>query len=166
MHTILIASAQLYDTDLSVSPPTVDLLLRSWVRGICSIDIPISGQTDSRGLYIRHRSSISLANAQSLPRPLRSIDMSSSIECQQEFGTASRCLPVELLVVVAEFLTGDLCFGTVANLNATCNIVHQETLPVLFETTFWSYERDAELRLEGIVKDRGEYLPDYRKYVK
>jgi hypothetical protein len=92
--------------------------------------------------------------------------MSSCIECRHQSGTASPCLPVEILVIVADFLTGDLCFGTVANLNATCNIVHQETLPVLFETTFWSYESDAALRLEGIVKGRGEYLPDYRKYVK
>lgn len=47
-------------------------------------------------------------------------------------------LPVELLVIVAEFLAGDLCFGTAASLSATCRTVHQETLPVLFETTFWS----------------------------
>lgn len=72
---------------------------------------------------------------------------------------------MELVVIIAEFLIGDLCFGTVASLNATCQLVHQETMPVLYETTFWSFKRDAELRLERMKEGRAE-RPDYRKYIK
>jgi hypothetical protein len=36
--------------------------------------------------------------------------------------------------VVAEFLAGAHCFGTLANLNIASHNVHDQTLPVLYET--------------------------------
>jgi hypothetical protein len=41
---------------------------------------------------------------------------------------------VELFAAIAEFLIGDLAFGTAASLNVICSAVRMETLPVLYET--------------------------------
>jgi hypothetical protein len=66
-------------------------------------------------------------------------------------------LPVELLVIVSEFLAGDHCLGTLANFNVASSTVHQETLPVLYETAVWRYEerRDAEKQWAHSRSDRG-----------
>lgn len=69
-------------------------------------------------------------------------------------------LPVELFGVIGEFLSGDLCFGTLANLNAACRAVQEETLPVLYETLVlrWSdtisddISRSSECKGWGYVK--------------
>jgi hypothetical protein len=61
--------------------------------------------------------------------------------------SGSLSIPVEVLVIVAEYLAGDLCFGTIANLNATSWTVHEETLPVLYETTIWDYKKDFRSNL-------------------
>lgn len=49
-------------------------------------------------------------------------------------------LPVELLVIIAEILLADTCFGTLANLNLASSLVHQETLSALYETVIWTYD--------------------------
>lgn len=54
-------------------------------------------------------------------------------------------LPVEILVLIAEFLIGDNCFGTAAKLNATCQIVHRETLTVLYATLLWRCDRFVDM---------------------
>jgi hypothetical protein len=41
-------------------------------------------------------------------------------------------LPVEVLVIVAEFLLGIACYGSVAGLNATCKLVNEETQSALY----------------------------------
>lgn len=46
-------------------------------------------------------------------------------------------LPTELIVTIAELLAGDLALGSVAKLNLACRAIHQETLPVLFDTVVW-----------------------------
>jgi hypothetical protein len=56
-------------------------------------------------------------------------------------SAATLNFPAELLVIVSEFLAGDLCFGTIASLNAASWAVHEETLPVLYETTIWDYKK-------------------------
>lgn len=50
-------------------------------------------------------------------------------------------LPVELMVIISEFLLGDGAFGTLASLNTTCHVVHQETAPVLNETLVLDSEK-------------------------
>jgi hypothetical protein len=43
-------------------------------------------------------------------------------------------LPVETYGVIAEHLTGQFAFGTVASLNIASKSVYDETLPILYET--------------------------------
>ncbi|KAJ9094249.1 hypothetical protein QFC21_006075 [Naganishia friedmannii] len=43
-------------------------------------------------------------------------------------------LPLELLVIIAQFLAGSDQYATLASLNSTCKLVQAETLPVLYET--------------------------------
>lgn len=38
------------------------------------------------------------------------------------------------MVIISEFLLGNSLTGTLASLNATCHVIHQETAPVLNET--------------------------------
>lgn len=40
-------------------------------------------------------------------------------------------VPLDVLGVVAEFLAGAHCFGTLANLNIASHDLHDQTLPVL-----------------------------------
>jgi hypothetical protein len=53
---------------------------------------------------------------------------------QSSFMKDRAHLPVELMIIISEFLLGDSLFGTLANLNATCHAIHEETSPVLNET--------------------------------
>jgi hypothetical protein len=58
-------------------------------------------------------------------------------------------LPTELVAVIAEFLAGDLALGSLAQLNLTTRAIHQETLPVLFETVtfdkkWWLKKREIK----------------------
>lgn len=43
-------------------------------------------------------------------------------------------IPLDVLGVVAEFVAGAHCFGTLANLNIANHDLHDQTLPVLSET--------------------------------
>ncbi|KAJ9092969.1 hypothetical protein QFC20_007237 [Naganishia adeliensis] len=72
-------------------------------------------------------------------------------------SAATLNFPAELLVMVSEFLAGDLCFGTIANLNAASWTVHQETLPVLYETMIWDYRKHFQPKLlqEGVGAESG-----------
>jgi hypothetical protein len=71
-------------------------------------------------------------------------------------------LPVELLVLIEEFLVGANCFRTAANLNETSRQVHQETLPALYTVAVWPY--DHFLDLTGRPFDLMYSM--YRRYVK
>lgn len=44
---------------------------------------------------------------------------------------------MEALVEVARFLAGGHAYRTLANLNQASTLVHQETLPVLYENVVW-----------------------------
>jgi hypothetical protein len=68
-------------------------------------------------------------------------------------GTAR--LPVELVVVVAEFLSRDLCFGSLANLNRTCRLVHAETLPALYEMMEWDGWRADRMIPDRVLRCQG-----------
>jgi hypothetical protein len=51
-----------------------------------------------------------------------------------------RCkLPLELLVIVTEFLLGDQCYETAANLNITCKNVQVETSSALYAAVVWDF---------------------------
>lgn len=54
-------------------------------------------------------------------------------------------LPVELVVIVSQFLLGDGRFGSVANLNATCKVIQEETRSALYTTLIWDCERFSQL---------------------
>jgi hypothetical protein len=69
--------------------------------------------------------------------------------CFEERVITAR-LPVELIVSIAEILAGDLCFESIANVNITCRIVHEETLPVLFETLQLQY---SQLKAEAMAAE-------------
>lgn len=63
-----------------------------------------------------------------------------------------RCkLPVELLVTITEFLLGDLCYHTAANLNIACRVVHAETLSALYAAVVWPYEHFEAVANKTIV---------------
>lgn len=58
-------------------------------------------------------------------------------------------LPTELVVIIAEFLAVDLALGSLAQLNLATRTIHQETLPVLFETVafekkWWLKKREIK----------------------
>jgi hypothetical protein len=53
-------------------------------------------------------------------------------------------LPIEVLVMIAEFLAGDDFLGTLAHLNLASRMIHQETLPILYETAVWPYEESSK----------------------
>jgi hypothetical protein len=50
-------------------------------------------------------------------------------------------LPRELSVTIAEFLAGSFAYGRLTKLNVAIHAVHEETLPVLFETVVWGTKR-------------------------
>lgn len=54
-------------------------------------------------------------------------------------------LPVELVVLVAEFLLGIHGFGSVASLNVTCKVIQEETRSALYETMEWSHAKFEQL---------------------
>lgn len=55
-------------------------------------------------------------------------------------------LPVDVIGVVAECLSGSYSYGTLAALNRTCKLVRAQTLPILFETVVWDNEYDGPQR--------------------
>lgn len=60
-------------------------------------------------------------------------------------GTSDvQILPVEVLVIVGQFLAGSYCFGTLANLNSASKSMHQESQPVLYETLILKYSKEVE----------------------
>lgn len=70
-------------------------------------------------------------------------------------------LPSEIYGVIAEFLAGMHAFGTLSRLNIVNHGVHEETLPVLFETVLMDkppgtspFERGKSL-LDEIPASRG-----------
>jgi hypothetical protein len=52
---------------------------------------------------------------------------------------ATARLPIELLVIVGRFLAGEQLFATLAAFNVSCRPVHEETLPILYETLTFRY---------------------------
>lgn len=64
------------------------------------------------------------------PNPARSKIMSSD----RPAPCVPPSLPIEVLVMISEFLAGDDCLGTLADFNVASRVIHQETLPVLYET--------------------------------
>lgn len=69
-------------------------------------------------------------------------------------------LPFELLVLIAQFLAGHDAYGTLASLNSTCNMVREETLPILWETVILvsrsgaSYETESAGWMDLLAKRR------------
>lgn len=88
------------------------------------------------------------------------------LSCFEEPAIAAR-LPVELIVSIAEILAGDLCFGSIANLNIACRIVHEETLPVLYETLELQYSQlNTEANAAECLSSGTSGLPFGWAYVK
>lgn len=81
-------------------------------------------------------------------------------------STDAPALPIELLVIVAEILAGDLCFGTLASFNATCQIVHAETTSILYESTFWQYEGDLMNLVNTEARQKADGRRNAFEYVK
>ncbi|KAJ9113044.1 hypothetical protein QFC22_006140 [Naganishia vaughanmartiniae] len=72
-------------------------------------------------------------------------------------------LPLELLVVIAQFLAGSDQYATLASLNSTCKLVRAETLPVLYETFIMPPEcapnNEASTRLmKELLKKHGKLI--------
>lgn len=59
-------------------------------------------------------------------------------------------LPMELMVLIAEFLTGSHSLKTLAALNVTNHELHEELLPVLYETLVW-VSQAASLAYTGLT---------------
>ncbi|KAI5449534.1 hypothetical protein NCC49_004597 [Naganishia albida] len=70
-------------------------------------------------------------------------------------------LPVKIYAVIAEHLIGQHAFRTTASLNAVSRAVHEETLPILYET-FFVDEYEETIPEES----RGVYLPDGIRFTK
>jgi hypothetical protein len=66
-------------------------------------------------------------------------------------------LPTELIVVIGEFLAGSFAYGSLANLNAATRAVHEETLPVLFDTVVWDDDKKWWIHEKGRVPDGWKY---------
>lgn len=74
---------------------------------------------------------------------------------QEEEALQLARVPVELLVSIAEILSGDLCFRTLANLNVASRVVHEETLSVLYETLTMQYSRLlVKLEMDALAPER------------
>jgi hypothetical protein len=52
---------------------------------------------------------------------------------------ATARLPIELFVLIGQFLAGEQLFATLAAFNVSCRPVHEETLPILYETLTFRY---------------------------
>jgi hypothetical protein len=63
----------------------------------------------------------------------------ASYTLQQQRPKSLGKLPVEILVVIAEFSLGDDCHGTLANLNIACKVVQAETASALYGSLVWKY---------------------------
>jgi hypothetical protein len=57
-------------------------------------------------------------------------------------------VPVELVVIIAEFLLGDSCFASVASLNVTSKLVQAETAAALYATMILSLPQLESLQAE------------------
>jgi hypothetical protein len=71
-------------------------------------------------------------------------------------------LPVELLVIIAEFLISGFAFGTTAAFNQALHLVRNETLPVLYETVCHEFLDSQDPRPD--VENSPGF--QYTKYVK
>lgn len=60
-------------------------------------------------------------------------------------------LPIERIVLVAQFLAGSFHYGTLAHLSQTSRKIHQETESVLFETLLWDTEEKSWILHGGRV---------------
>jgi hypothetical protein len=78
----------------------------------------------------------------SLPGTLNADRTMSSEPVPGDAGT--QLIPVEVLVIVGQFLAGSYCFGTLANLNSASKALHQESQPVLYETLILKYSKEVE----------------------
>lgn len=68
-------------------------------------------------------------------------------------------LPIELIISISEYLAGSHCYRSLAPLNVVSRAVHEETLPVMFETLIW------DTREKWWILDRGR-VPQGWGYVK
>jgi hypothetical protein len=74
-------------------------------------------------------------------------------------------LPSEVLAVVAEFLAGECALGTLASLNVINHDIHEETLPVLFETVLLDrFTNDTALL--GCFRPGDKVVPKGYRFVK
>jgi hypothetical protein len=70
-------------------------------------------------------------------------------------------LPLEVIVLVGQFLAGQNSLATLASLTVTCKLLEQETTPVLYETVILlgarsflrNYDTDREL-IRSKMNDR------------
>ncbi|KAJ9094225.1 hypothetical protein QFC21_006051 [Naganishia friedmannii] len=62
-------------------------------------------------------------------------------------------LPLEIHLLVAEFLAGDDAYGTLAGYTIACKILRQEMMPVLLETV-------VVTKAEWLRWDNGDYTPE------
>jgi hypothetical protein len=46
-------------------------------------------------------------------------------------------LPMELIIIIAEFLAGSHALKSLASLNVANQEIHEELLPILYETLVW-----------------------------
>jgi hypothetical protein len=72
-------------------------------------------------------------------------------------------LPLDVYGVIAEFLAGAHAFKSLSHLNIANHTVHDETLPVLYETFFMDLPRDVA-RMEQISS--ASDVPQHYRYVK
>lgn len=72
-------------------------------------------------------------------------------------------LPVELLVIVGQFLAGDRKLGTLASLNSASKPIQEETKAILYETLFLKHSRKVARALSDPTRTPLKWR--YCKYV-
>lgn len=86
------------------------------------------------------------------------VDRSGRATLTRKHLLSQPTLPYDIFGVVAEFLVGKHLFGTLANLNIANHGIHEETLPVLYETVLQDRKGSNEcLRLlfsDGAIPNR------------
>lgn len=51
-------------------------------------------------------------------------------------------LPLELITIICEFVSGSRALATLANVNTSCSLFRSITMPILYETVFWDDKTD------------------------
>ncbi|GHJ88589.1 hypothetical protein NliqN6_4991 [Naganishia liquefaciens] len=51
-------------------------------------------------------------------------------------------LPLELISIICEFLSGDRALKTLASVNSSCSLFRSISMPILYETVYWDDETD------------------------